>query len=290
MIYTLKNDKLTVKISDVGAEIVSAVSAADGCEYMWQADPAFWGRTAPWLFPVCSAMYEGKYTYRGKTYPMPKHGFAPNATFAAVEVSDTALTLEIAANERTKAYYPFDFRFSVRYVLTGDTLCCDLTVANEGEEMMYATLGGHPGFQVPLGGEGEYTDYYLEFSEPCYPDAVVFTEQFYDSGKRAPYLLEGNRRFRLSHELFRVDGVFLSGMARRLTLKSDTSAHSVTVDYGDATYVGIWSSAKDAPYVCVEPWYGMASFEGVSAIEEKSQMFRLGAGEKKAVQMTIAFQ
>ena len=75
MIYTLKNDKLTVGISPVGAQVASAISP-DGCEYIWQADPAFWGKHGPVLFPICSSLFEGKYTYKGKTYEMGKHGFA----------------------------------------------------------------------------------------------------------------------------------------------------------------------------------------------------------------------
>ncbi len=289
MIYTLKNHLLTVKISNVGAEPVSCISHADGCEYFWQADPTYWGRTAPWLFPICSSMYEGKYTYRGKTYPMPKHGFAPKAVFTASAVSDTALTLTLTPNDETRACYPFEFLFSVTYKLVENKLDCEITVQNNGNEMMYATVGGHPGFNVPLGGEGEYTDYYLEFGELCSPDAVVFTEQFYDSGKRMPYYLEDSKRLPLSHELFLVDGIFLSGMSDSVTLRSDKGAHSVTVSYGNAPYVGIWSSQNGGPYVCVEPWYGMASFEGVSAIEEKSNMFRLPAGAAKQVLMSIIF-
>ena len=37
MVYTLKNENLTVLISDKGAEIIS-VKSSDGCEYIWQGD------------------------------------------------------------------------------------------------------------------------------------------------------------------------------------------------------------------------------------------------------------
>ena len=51
MLYTLQNDVLTVKVSDIGAEIHSVTR--DGCEYIWVGDAAFWSSHAPWLFPVC---------------------------------------------------------------------------------------------------------------------------------------------------------------------------------------------------------------------------------------------
>lgn len=288
MIYTLKNEFLTVKISDVGAELRSCVSR-DGCEYLWQGDPTYWEDTAPWLFPICSNLYKGQYTYRGKAFEMPQHGFASKETFTAREVSDTALTLTLAANDKTRAAYPFEFQFSVKYLLNANKLECQLFIENKGDALMHATVGGHPGFNVPLGGEGEYSDYYLEFSEQCSPDYVVFTEEFCDSGKRLPYALEEGRRLPLSHDLFRIDGIFLSGMSKSVTLKSLKAAHSVTVAYGDAPYVGFWSSDNDGPYVCVEPWYGMASQDGVSAIEEKCNMFRILPGEGKRVSMSITF-
>ena len=289
MLYTLENEYVTVKISDRGAELKSCVSKKDGCEYLWQGESTYWGDTSPWLFPICSNLFEGKYTYRGKEYAMRQHGFARNQVFEAQQVSDTGLTLVLLSNEQTRACYPFEFLFAVRYELKGNMLDCQLLMQNKGEELMYATVGGHPGFNVPLGGTGEYTDYYLEFSEPCSPDSVVFTEKFCDSGKRLPYLLDGGRRLPLSHDLFRIDGVFLSGMSGAVTLKSDKDAHSVTVSYGNAPYVGFWSSKNEGPYVCIEPWWGMASQDGVLPIEEKCHMFRLLPGAEQSVDISITF-
>lgn len=289
MIYTLENEFLTVKISDLGAELKSAVCKADGCEYLWQGDPTYWKGTAPWLFPICSNLFEKKYTYRGREYAMAQHGFARKQVFAVQGASDTAVSFVLLPNEETRACYPFEFAFTVRYELKGKTLDCRLLVENRGEELMYATVGGHPGFNVPLGDNGAYTDYYLEFSEPCSPDYVVFTEEFCDSGKRLPYLLEGGTKLPLSHDLFVVDGWFLAGTSGAVTLKSDRSAHSVTVSYGNAPYVGFWSSQNGGPYVCVEPWWGMASQDGVLPIEEKCHMFRLLPGSEKQVEMAITF-
>ena len=289
MIYTLKNEALTVKIAARGAELRSCVSNTDGCEYLWQRDPAYWEDTSPWLFPICSNLYQKQYTYRGKTYQMGQHGFASKCVFEAVSVSDTAIKLLLLPNEQTRACYPFDFAFTVSYRLVENRLECKATIENSGEEMMYATVGAHPGFNVPLGGEGEYTDWYLEFGEKCSPDAVVFTEEMCDSGRRAPYDLTDGKKLMLSHELFLIDGVFLTGVPGSVTLRSDKAAHKVTVTYGNVPYVGVWSSDNGGAFVCVEPWHGMASYEGAYAIEEKNNMFRMAAGDKKSFDMTITF-
>lgn len=288
MLYTIQNEYVTVKISDRGAEPVSA-KAADGTEYLWQADSRYWGRTAPWLFPICSGLPQGEYTYRGKTYKMEKHGFARNKIFSVQEASPAALTMVLVADAETKEIYPFDFFLSVAYRLEGNRLSCTLTVKNNGKEMMPATVGGHPGFAVPFAGDSDFSDWRLEFSAPCTPRAVVFTEDFMDSGARAPLALANNTCLPLSHDLFLVDGIFLCDMASGVTLCSDKSPRAVTVEYGDAPYLGIWSSANGGPFVCIEPWYGMASPVGVTDIEKKTDMFHLGAGESKTVTMDMVF-
>ncbi len=45
MDYQLKNNFLTVTLSDKGAEIQSVKDVNSGREYMWQADPEIWGCT-----------------------------------------------------------------------------------------------------------------------------------------------------------------------------------------------------------------------------------------------------
>lgn len=289
MIYTLKNDKLTAKISTLGAEMISVV-AADGCEYLWQGDQQYWGGTSPWLFPICGRLPDGKYTYEGKTYEMGCHGFARKSEFAVTQASATALTLTLTANEETKKQYPFDFSFSVSYTLTDTRLACCLNVENTGDKLLYATFGGHPGFNIPLDGDSDFSDWRLEFDRPCYPDSVVFTDALQDSGKRVAYLLEDSKRFPLSHDLFRIDGVFLSGVAQGVTLCSDKAKHSVKVTYGDAAYLGIWSASNDGPFVCIEPWWGMPTLEGYTALEEKNLMLRLPAGASHDAQILIDFQ
>ena len=76
MDYQLKNNFLTVTLSDQGAEIQSVKDVNSGREYIWQADPKIWGRHAPVLFPVVGRLKDDQYTYDGKTYHMGQHGFA----------------------------------------------------------------------------------------------------------------------------------------------------------------------------------------------------------------------
>ena len=86
---TISNDKLLVKISEEGAELQSL--KYKDLEYLWQADAAYWAKHSPVLFPVVGELKNRKYIYEGKEYKMPRHGFARDKVFEAVQDSDTSV-------------------------------------------------------------------------------------------------------------------------------------------------------------------------------------------------------
>ena len=276
MNYTIKNDILTVQIASKGAELMSVKK--NGVEYLWQGDPAYWTGRAYNLFPACGRMVEGKYTYKGNIYEMKIHGIVryTECEVAVHEADRVVFILE--ANEETKKIYPFDFKFFAEFKLEGNKLIHKYTAVNNGDTVMPCTFGGHPGFNVPL-DNGEFSDYYLEFSEECEPTEAFFSH----SGK-----LEGLRDKKfidLKHSLFDNDSIFLSGAADTVTLKSDKSDRSVTVVYPDMQYIGIWHMPQtDSPYVCIEPWCGSPATPGqLSDIETMQDLFHLAPGETKSV-------
>ena len=72
----LENEMLEAQISLHGAELKSLKKKAKGTEYMWCADPAYWGRTSPVLFPFIGKVRDQKYRIGDTEYPMGQHGFA----------------------------------------------------------------------------------------------------------------------------------------------------------------------------------------------------------------------
>lgn len=288
MIYTLKNDILTVQVNSLGAELYSAKRG--DVEYVWQGDERYWKERAPMMFPICGRLYEGKYTYRGKTYEMGGHGFVRGTNLAAEQVSDTEVRFLLPANEETKAVYPFDFDLAIVYRLDGETLHTTYEITNTGDVILPVAAGGHPGFNVPFDGKGAFEDYYLEFSEECYPDEMLLNGVYF-SGRKRGMTLENGKILRLKHSLFDEEAVFMSRMAKSVTLKSDKTDRFVRVDYPDMYYVGFWQMAKlDAPYVCIEPWYGFPSNDGmVDDLETRNDMLRLSPGAKKNIGYSVTF-
>ena len=289
MTYTLKNNILTVEIDSLGAQILSVKK--DGCEYIWQGNPEFWAGRTPLLFPICGRLFEGRYFYEGKEYQMNLHGFVRALELNVVSATDTEISFSLCQNEQTLAMYPFDFEFVVSYTLDGDKIRSHVEIKNTGDKVLPATFGAHPGFNVPLDG-GAFDDYYLEFSEDCTPDELIFSDTCFNTGKKkAMELIDGNK-LPLRHSLFDVDAIFMDRIAPAVTLKSDKSQRSVTVKYADMPYLGIWHKPRtSAPYVCIEPWCGLPSFDGqVDDMSTKCDMFHIPAGKCKSISYEIIFK
>lgn len=288
MVYTLKNDTLEVKISDLGAEIQSVKRG--NCEYIWQGNPEFWECRAPIMFPFCGRQFEGKYTVNGKTFEMTNHGFAKFSEFSAKQDGNRIL-FTLTANEKTKEIYPFDFIFEVAYELVGDKLSSTLTVKNPGKEVLPATVGAHPGFNIPL-DRGEFEDWYAEFENPCSPDEILSTPAVFLTGrKRALPIIEGSKIIHLKHSYFDIDAVFMQSADRKVTLKSAKSERFVTVSFPDMPYVGFWHAKKSkAPYVCVEPWCGLPAYDGeIRELTTAPDFFRIFPAQEKTVGYSIIF-
>lgn len=281
MYYTIKNDKITVQISSLGAELMSIVK--DGVEYVWQGDPTYWRGRACNLFPVCGRMIDGKYTYKGEIYEMIIHGFSRLNECEVYEQSEDRIVFTLEDNEETYKSYPFKFKFFAEFALNGDTLTVKYTATNTDNKVMYATFGGHPGFNVPL-DNGSFEDYYLEFSEKCEPREIIFSD-----GSTVPFPIRDNQFIDLKHSLFDNDSIFMVNAADAMTLKSKISERSVTISYPGAKYMGIWHTPKsDAPFVCLEPWWGSpARAGGYADLETMQDLYAFQPGDTKSVAYDI---
>src|SRR5262249_6603338 len=122
---------------------------AAGLELLWQAGPE-WPRHAPFLFPIVGQLKNDQLKVRGKTYSMMKHGGARDCRFDWVEQATASCRLVLPDNAGNPARYPFAFRLAVSYAITASELEVSLEVTNAGDEMLPASIGGHPAFNWPL--------------------------------------------------------------------------------------------------------------------------------------------
>ncbi len=274
----LSNDQLSITIAEKGAELQRLTRKDGQLEYLWSGDPAFWGKKSPVLFPVVGGLKNNRYTYNGQEYTLGRHGFARDMVFAVAEQTAGSIRFRLTDNADTLKVYPFRFVFEVIYAIEGARLSVTYRVQNSGEEDMYFSVGGHPAFKVPLTAGSAYEDHYLEFDKeetsgkwPLSADGLI---------ERTPQpLLQHTHTLRLTKPLFYGDALVFKQLASgKVSLKSDTAPHGLEFNFEGFPYLGIWA-AKDADFVCIEPWCGIADHVDASGqLEEKEGINKLPAG------------
>ncbi|NLD33298.1 MAG: aldose 1-epimerase family protein [Clostridiales bacterium] len=289
MIITLKNDRLTVDIDTLGAEM-QAVTGADGTQYLWGGDAAYWGNRATNLFPHVGRLTDQAYTVGGKRYQMGIHGFLRHMETEAKDVTATHALFEMRDTPDTLAQYPFPFVMGVDYRLAGDTLHIVYRVRNTGDGTMYFGVGGHPGFRVPLEKGLAFEDYALAFEGESRRWLLSDTS-YTMTGETVPYP-KADGVLPLRHDLFDQDAIILENEGRQARLYSDKGQRAVTLRHPQMPYLGLWHKPhSDAPYVCLEPWLSLPARHGVvEAFETQPGLVHLVAGDNYENAWSIQFE
>ena len=279
MIYTIKNNFLTVTAAARGAELQSLLGA-DNTQYLWQGDPKYWKGRAYNIFPFVARLPEGRYSLDGEVHKMAIHGIARYRDFRQTENTGTRLVLELRWDDETYEIYPRKFIFRVIYELCDSLLEITYEVENLDHRKMYFGLGGHPGFNVPMEEGLSFEDYRLRFSGKCSPEQVLFTPECLVSGETLPCPLENGDTIPLRHDLFDNDALVLRNVCREVTIESKSGRRSVTVSFPQMPNVGFWHKpGTDAPYVCVEPWLSLPGrVGGLNVFEDMPDLVSLAPG------------
>ena len=250
----IENDHLVVTISEKGAELQSI--QLNSLEYLWQADPNYWGKHSPVLFPIIGELKDGKYIFENKEYHLPRHGFARDKTFEAKQTSGTSVIFTLHSDADTLAVYPFQFIFQVQYEIKQHTLYCSYIVQNVNKSVIYFSVGGHPAFRVPLNDQLSYDDYSLAFNNDNSLKRFLLENGL--TNDKTEIVALDDKKLHLKFSLFYNDAIVLKHISSdQITLYSDKDPHGLTFSFEGFPYLGIWA-AKDAPFVCLEPWCGIA--------------------------------
>lgn len=278
---TLENDQLIVKINQHGAELVSAWNKEAELEYIWYGDPMYWGRHAPNLFPIVGRLQGDQYNLAGQTYYMNQHGFARNMDFDIVEQDVDYVRFSLSDSEATWRIYPFAFRFDVIFRLKGTELFVDYEVHNpDKQKSLFFSVGGHPAFNLPLDG-GKFSDYYLSVKPEKVYDRIRLVGPFSNPNMPTPF--NADIPLRLRQEDYHDDAIILKLDRQKTTflLARLANQHGMEMTVDNAQYLGIWTpAAKDAPFIAVEPWWGIAdTVDATGNFKEKFGNNVLAAGD-----------
>jgi galactose mutarotase-like enzyme len=273
VLYTLENEYIKISADTVGAELTDITSKKTGTEFLWNANPKHWGNHAPILFPFIGRLNNGSYKLNGMEYKMDKHGFARNSEFTTEEETENSLEFALSADNMEN--YPFAFELKVKYTLEFNEIMVDYSVKNKGETDMYFSIGGHPAFKCPIDENEKFEDYYLEFNKKESVDTIGVNAEGYLTEKNIP-LLNNENKIDLNYPLFEGDALILKGLrSDEISLKSKNHKKRVDFEFGNFPILGVWTKA-DAPFVCLEPWFGSGDFENFNGeVSEKAGIIEL---------------
>lgn len=277
MTVTIQSNQIIVNIAEKGAELQSIRNRDTGMEYLWQGDKAYWNRKAPVLFPIVGRLKDNRYTYQGKDYTLNQHGFARDQLFSLVEQTKTSARFELTSNAETRKHYPFDFSLVIAYAVIEQQVTVTYEVRNlHDTETLFYSVGGHPAFNVPLTTDTTFDDYYLDFYPRRSRIQIPLKGPYADPASKT--LVQTNTPFQLKRELFEKDALIFETKGKStFSIRSDKTPHSIEVTFEDYPYVGIWSVPdKAAPFVCIEPWHGIAdTVDANGQLDEKLGIRRL---------------
>lgn len=285
MRYYIKNDFLKAAFDTLGAELKS-VQNQEGFEFIWQAEE-IWPRSAPILFPVVGTLKNHQYQFMGKKYAMTHHGFARDSEFIVLHQSAHSICFLLSNyGEEPAENYPFHYHFLVTYTLSQNELIQKFRVINKGQTQMPFSLGAHPAFNLQEGQQYEIAFEKIE-------DALSYIIEDGLISEKMRSVMEHNAIMIAPHTFLEDALVFDKLQSNKVVLQNKEKSHNVSVTIRNFPYLGIWAK-PNAPFVCIEPWVGIADFtdaqgdilckKGIITLkgeEEFEREFRMGFWKKE---------
>jgi galactose mutarotase-like enzyme len=290
MNYTLSNEYYDVTLSSLGAEIIS-IKNKDGYEYLWQAFGSYWDRHAPLLFPICGSLKDGKYTYMGKEYYLPLHGFCEDLHHEVVSQSETEIVFKLTESEKTLGVYPFNFDFETRYTLDGENIKLSVYITNKSGEAMPYMFGWHPAFVLSTDEGQDIEDYAIDFHgkeklfwrefPPKSLDRIEFVDFPLDNGK---YILN-------EEQIYKNDTLVLAGHNNKTTLSAPGHSYSVYMEWSqNLPVLCIWKEDhNETKFICIEPWSDVPMGKALPADFATKPMHKLLPGQTERYDYTVKF-
>lgn len=283
----LSNGHLTIKINEHGAELCS-IKDSNGKEYLWQADPTYWKRHSPILFPIVGSVWNGEFKAEGKTYKMSQHGFARDSDFELVNKNENEITYALQYNEKTLEAYPYRFRLEIGYHLQDKTIKVMWKVINLDDKNIYFQIGAHPAFYYPNYGEdGERGFFRFDIKDEM---------RYLKIGEKACASLQehieklDNHDLKLDVHTFDIDTFIVhDSQLKKVSLLDKNKNPYLSLTF-NAPVVGLWSPpTKNAPFVCIEPWYGRCDRENFTGeFKDRDNVNMLKVGESFSAEYTIS--
>lgn len=286
-ITRLENRDIIIEVDSLGAELQKIYSKRQKKDYLWEGDSRYWNKRSPILFPIVGQLKEDEIEIEGGIYKLTRHGFARDCEFKLIEQNEDSLMYLLEPNDYTRGMYPYDFILYINYKLidhvTSEKSIIEVewTVINKDTRDMYFSIGAHPAFRIPHKNKDELKKYKL---------LLQGEDELREYIMNPPYIKEEKNVFKqeelnIDRDLFVNDTLIYKGL-NKVTLLNSMDNSRITIDFPGFPYVAIWSkvtpgSGEIAPFICIEPWYGISDYDdSVGRIEKKQGIERLKPNEK----------
>lgn len=281
MIYTIKNDKTEVKINSLCAEVRSVFH--NGKQRAWQNETGEWSGCAILLFPYAGF---NRLVYDGVDFGVQKHGFCRNEEFELVRAEGDNIIFVLKANERTKAVYPYDFEFFVKYAIIDNGYEVCYTIVNRDNREIPFACGGHESFAL----DKEVCDCYLEFDKDEKLDALVHDNGGFLTGDVKGYgegkILQLEKDFTDNSATVIFGGI----NSRRAVLRDKkTDEKIVEISFEGFANLLLWHP-HGSKMLCIEPWQCLPSYAGeVKEFKDREGVINLSEGCEVTFTRTITY-
>lgn len=277
----------SIQVSTHGAELQSLV--ANGREYLWQGDPAYWARRAPILFPIVGRLANDMLRIDRREYTMKQHGFARDTEFV---YRDGKYVLV----EDGRDNYPYAYELTVNYIAEGNTLNCNWELKNRGSNTMHFQIGAHPAFLLPDYNPADEIHGYIQCFDAYDNTVSPLLFNRLEEGLRVPYgtpkaLLNKKTVLALTNTIFVDDAILIEAkQVAKVAIFDKHGNRVLTVSCPQAESFGLWTPNKPGcPFVCIEPWCGIADKMGFKGdISERDCIHCLEPNEKYNFKYSIS--
>ncbi len=259
-IITLSNSIISAQIKSLGAELCSLKDNTNR-DYIWEGNPAFWGKHSPVLFPIVGTLKNNTFYHNDKKYTLSRHGFAREKEFQLVEKTESSATFSLQSNSETLKNYPFKFELQIQYILIGTTLELTYRIINKDNTDMPFSIGAHPAFALPR----DFEDYSLAFEE-VEPLEYTLLENDLVS-KQTEKIKTNSNTVPLTYELFESDALIFNTLKSNSLTIVEKENPILKVQFENFPNLGIWTKVG-APFICIEPWFGYSD-----TTESKGNLF-----------------
>ena len=187
--------------------------------------------------------------------------------------------------------FPYAFELYVTYTLEENRLNVKWEVKNPSDETIYFTIGAHPAFRFAKNEEGK-TDYILKFpgkDELKY--CLINMKEMAPDPEELHEMKLNEETYPLTEELFENDALIFDNtqIEEAWICHKDGTPYVGVKSEGFPSY-GIWS-VKDAPFVCIEPWYGRCDAVGFDGeLKDREWIQKLGSKEVFDVSYSIIIE